>query len=191
MTFQEFAESVRTRYLDFYRKNLVELKSTQPTCAYELLVKPNNAANPEPFSLLRLDAVYQEAGEFKVVRVAMDQEAPSSGPAFDIAGLAVSTGTLSWESTTLSFRSSKFGVGLLQAWLSKWIDDSEIRKPDDSGLSGVIHSIGWNHADPETGAWEITIDFGSAPVQSLLELLELLNSWGAREIYLDSRSDQA
>lgn len=190
MTFLEHAESVRTRYLDFYRKNLAELKSTQPACAWELLVKPDNASNPEPFSLLRLDAVYQEAGEFKVVRVAMDQEAPFKGPAFDVDGLTVSTGALSWESVTLSFRSAAFGVGLLHAWLSKWIDDSESRKPDpDTGLTGVIHSIAWNQAGPD--AWEITIDFGSAPVGSLLELLGLLGSFGAREILLESRPEQA
>ena len=178
-----------TVYLSSLRvgESLVELKVEHPMCVAELLVQPNGAQNPPPFSLLRVDAMYGSASSPSAVRIAFPVNPISQVAEFEHSGVRVHLGALSWENASVSFDASRFEIAHLGGWLSKWIDDAEVRVTDELGLAGVLHSIAWNSSGG--GIWEIIIDFGSAPVECAVELIETLAQHGVSTCYVKSDED--
>ncbi len=188
MAFEDQLQIARDNYLRFYREKLAEFKSEHPTCVAELLVQPNGAQNPPPFSLLRVDAMYGSASSPSAIRVAFPATPSSQLAEFEHRGVRIHLGALSWEHASVSFEAVQFDLAQLGDWLSKWIDDAEVRAVDDLGLAGVLHSIAWTSSGG--GLWEITIDFGSAPVACAMELIEALEQQGVTSCYFDSEEEK-
>ena len=152
-------------------------------------MRPNNAHNPEPFSLIRVDALFGTPPDVSAVRYELPVTQTIEFTRCEFSGVDVSIGAFSWENATFAFRESSFQLRGLKNWLSHWIDDQELRRPDHSGLSGVVHSIAWqssNEAD-----WQITIDLGSSPVTSALNFIEVLNFLGVTECTLSTHEQSA
>jgi hypothetical protein len=184
MTFENRLQRAREAYVGFYREKLIELKGEHPTCVAELLIQPNGAKNPTPFSLLRVDAMYGSASSPSAVRVAFPVEPVAQIEDFQVGRVCVHLGAISWEQASLTFEAPSFDLAQLRDWLSTWIDDAEVRAADDLGIAGVVHSIAWESSNE--GLWVITIDFGSAPVASAVGLIEALGQQGITECYFDS-----
>lgn len=187
MSILELLGPYRDKYVAFYRDSVVKWRHEHPDCVPEVMVQPNGAENPAPYSLLRIDAVYGGAAKPSAVRFAMDSENVDAATPLDFAGTPIAVQRITWEALRVSFRSRTFRMESLRSWLSSWIDDNDKRPVDDVGLAGVVHSIAWN-STPE-GDWEITIDFGSAPVAAFGELLYILFESGAESIVLDAPNE--
>jgi hypothetical protein len=180
----EQLQKAREGYLCFLREKLNELRLEQSSSAAEVLVRPNNAPNPEPFSLMRVDALFGTPPDVNAVRYELPVTKTVEFTRCQFSGVGVSIGAFSWENATFAFRESSFQLLGLKNWLSHWIDDQELRRPDHLGLSGVVHSIAWQSSNE--GDWQITIDFGSSPVTSALNFIEVLNFLGVAECSLST-----
>jgi len=165
-------ELARDEYITYYREKLTELKREHATCVTELLVQPNGAQNPPPFSLIRLDAMCGAPSSPNPFRIALQRRLTTQFIEVEHDGLKVQFGFVSWECATVSFEARRFALSCLRDWWSKWLDDQEIRPIDEFGFAGVAHSIAWNSSGG--GLWEITVDFGSAPVACALEFFDIL-----------------
>ena len=183
--FFEQAARFRNRYVSFYRHSIEESK-TEPGFAVELLVRPNGRTTPTPFCLTRIDIISGEATAPKIRRIADSLEEPGSSVAFQLpGGVEVQQVGFSWEALRLRFSGPEFAIDGLQGWLMRWLDADEIREPDASGLSGVVHDLAWAS---EHGTWQLDVDFGSAPMEALEDLLSNLSAAGVTSIQV-SRHD--
>jgi hypothetical protein len=183
--FFEQAAVARERYVSFFRQTITQLGSA-PNLAVELLVKPNGRDTPPPFCLMRIDAIYGSKENPEIQRIA-DHVDGQDQESFRLAGgLEILQNAFSWEALALDFSSAAFGVGRLRNWLDRWLDPDEIREPDTWGLSGVLHDVAWSCT--ENHSWQLHLDFGSAPIAALEELLTLLSDAGVKRITL-SRHD--
>jgi hypothetical protein len=187
MSILELLGPYRDKYVTFYRDCVVKWRNEHRDCVPEVMVQPNGAENPAPYSLLRIDAVYGGAAKPAAVRFAMDPEIVDTAALLDFAGTPIAVQRVSWEGLRVSFRSRDFRMQSLHSWLSSWIDENDKRPVDQIGLAGVVHSIAWNSTP--AGDWEITVDFGSAPVAAFGELLYLLLESGAKTIVLDGPNE--
>ena len=72
------------------------------------------------------------------------------------------------------------------AWLAKWYDPRDTRVADEDGLHNVVHNI----TAPEQSAegWNVSIDFGSGPLDAFTEFIELVKSSGASRLEIGSFS---
>lgn len=71
-------------------------------------------------------------------------------------------------------------------WFLKWMDPEDKKEKDSFGLHGIIHSLSVEQS-PEPDKSKLNVDFGSAPTDSLIELLNLLHLQGNEKLYLDSK----
>jgi hypothetical protein len=183
--FTQHAQDARDRYVAFYRSVLKQYASG-PEFAAEILIKPNGRNTPEPFCLMRADVILGSAPDFRIKRCrdALQHTEPIAfvGP----HGLHIEQRSFSWEALRLRFTSERFHVELLEHWLVRWLDPSKGRPPDSDGLAGVVHDLSWAQSDSRE--WELNIDFGSAPVAALEELLGCLSKCGVRDVTV-SRHD--
>jgi hypothetical protein len=183
--FFEQAANARDRYISFYRRAIDNLKSA-PNFAVELLVQPNGRNTAAPFCLTRLDAIHGSTGEPEIERIAdgIERGAMDSFRLSD--GLEIRQEDFSWEALRLTFSLKAFQIQTTGDWLRKWLDTDETREPDSWGLSGVVHDLAWSHKEPD--AWCLDLDFGSAPLSALQELLTLLSAVGIERVTV-SRHD--
>ncbi|MBK8000481.1 MAG: hypothetical protein IPK15_17625 [Verrucomicrobia bacterium] len=187
MELEHRLQIARDAYLRFLREKLGELKHAHPECATELLVELNNAANPRPFSLSRLDAIHGPSSAPQVSRIAFNCDAGRPHSILHCNGVVVNFSDVSWENVSVSFDAPSFDLAQLGGWLSRWIDEADERTTDESGLLGVIHSISWDSSP--IGGWKISIDFGSAPVECALEFIEKIQRQGVEACVIETEDE--
>lgn len=68
----------------------------------------------------------------------------------------------------------------LLKWFWRWFDENDDKEPGPDGLYGVVHYL----SDPEFEGDKLkfVVDFGSAPVEALNELVSVLVEMGARRL---------
>lgn len=86
--------------------------------------------------------------------------------------LRIEIKSITWDYTTFRLRPCEAldDCSWLRGWFLRWFDLEDTNKTDQEGLSGVVHFI----SDPERMDThvQVTIDFGSAPIQAFHELLD-------------------
>lgn len=68
-------------------------------------------------------------------------------------------------------------------WFEKWIDLADLKVEDNFGLHGVIHQV---HIEPIDDRTNLSIDFGSAPVEAAIEFFQVLFAMGNNKISIGS-----
>jgi len=91
-----------------------------------------------------------------------------------------------WEGYPVWFRHPDPNWALLDGWKKKWLVFDRQAERDEDGLCGLVHYLG--APTVEAGGFVYCIDFGSAPVDALTDLLNALVDMGASEIEV-GRSD--
>jgi hypothetical protein len=76
-----------------------------------------------------------------------------------------------------------FSIDALETWYGQWLDVAETNVPDADGLLGVVHDLAWR--TDGIGAREVVVDLGSAPLDALTTLLQILASAGVRHCVVD------
>jgi hypothetical protein len=69
------------------------------------------------------------------------------------------------------------------AWFTKWMNTNDDNPMDQYGLYNVIHHTTVERID---GGCKVTVDFGSAELNALYELLSILQLQGNRRLVLES-----
>lgn len=180
--FLEQAATARDRYIAFLRRAI----ETWQTEAVEVLVQLHGRETPSPFCLSRIDAILGTADAPRLQR-ACDGIAHDPECRFLLgSGIEVQQKSFSWEALQIEFSSREFTIEPLGPWLHRWLDPDETRSAGAVGLSGVVHDLAWSFTEPDV--WGLTLDLGSAPIDALSELLDLLARVGVRRITL-SRTD--
>ena len=80
-------------------------------------------------------------------------------------------------------------TGTVSAWLGRWMDVDDERKPGRDGLHRVVHFA----SDPAKRGKGVAlaIDLGSAPPEALVDLLDALAAVGARRVRIASQPSAA
>lgn len=89
-----------------------------------------------------------------------------------------------WNEVDLECSLFDVGAPLLQKWASYWLHDHKRR--NDFGLTDCVHGL--TFPQQEGGYCHFKVDFGSADVQSFVELLQVLQRLGVRRTRVYSRS---
>lgn len=191
MDLMEFLQSARDEYLTRYRAAIRKCRQTESHCHPEVWVQPNSAPGseetPDP---LCIDILCGERDNPKVFAV-MGGEAPEGAKVgtMQIGGARLTVFPIAWEMCVVWFARAIDAPdwSALASWKSKWMDRNKGACPgDEDELCNVAHYLG--KPVSEGGGFLFEVDFGSAPLDALMEMLDVLVGMGAREIEL-GRSD--
>ena len=72
----------------------------------------------------------------------------------------------------------------LLAWMDKWMDIPERRPKDENRLSQIVHNV--TQPERTQSGWSFSVDFGSAPLDAFVELIDVVRASGARKLQLGS-----
>jgi hypothetical protein len=185
-TIMELVDHEREAYQTVLMQLHAQLRSMGREVFSEIQIKLGEENAPEPYCLMRLDALYKEGEKVGTA------EANINNPLrFD--PLVETWSTLRIEAHPLVWNGIEFRVAgplpdddVVFAWLERWYDRADTGKPDSNGLLGVVHNVTQPQAGP--GRWEISIDFGSASIQAFTDFIELVKGTGATSLTIGSSS---
>jgi len=89
-----------------------------------------------------------------------------------------------WSEVDLECSAFDVRAPLLQKWATYWLHDYKRR--NDYGLTGCVHGL--TFPQQEGNFCHFKVDFGSAEVQSFVELLQVLQQLGVKRTRVYSRS---
>ncbi|MCT4611299.1 MAG: hypothetical protein N4A70_19085 [Pelagimonas sp.] len=126
-----------------------------------------------------IDLLGKDGEALSAVEVATDEDSYLGGLSLQYKALSVEFDCVSWEAMRFSFRPVPERLTGFEAWFDKWIDLEAIRRIDGQVFSNVIH-FAWL----ESGL--LDVDFGSAPTDAVIELLDLFQTSGVKSVLVSS-----
>jgi hypothetical protein len=185
MTIVSLISGERARYVDYFEFAVTSAKSENPTAVSELLISINNESIPYPYRYLRMDLIGKtDANEDKVYDLWLDPDATVDGKGFNLGDFTVELYPFTWCSTQIAFDKALPDEEKLKGFLTEWLDIADDRTDPRSGRSNAIHSASQIETNGEL--WFLTIDFGTAPADALLDLIDFLANEGMTRIIVQS-----
>lgn len=158
----------RSRYLDFFYKGIDHLKKGKIQFAVELLIETGGEELERPFNLLRVDFIFKDRENVdRISALQLDSYLDYESIKKTINNTQIDINPFCWDNCKVI--AGKIDKNKLTSWIEKWIDIEELRPTD---YSNSIHNCSMIQKANDTE--EITVDFGTAPIDALFELIEFL-----------------
>lgn len=183
----KLAAQVREHYIKALLASFAEFNGASSPSALEVMFELQRQASL-PYRLYRADMAANVSGQAKLQEVN-----PSTHLSFEPFKLDTGNGLVAavhpvvWNDVSIK-TDVRLPDGEIEAWAMQWLDMDDLHAQDENGLQGVIHSILRDDTGDE--GTELTIDFGSAPVGALNDLLSVLHKCGVSYITIHSGSVQ-
>ena len=177
------AEQVRGHYLRALLSSFAEYKASRQPSSLEVLLELHRE-EALPFRLYRVDMASNVNGETHLQEVNPSTHLRFEAFSVEVQGaLAVEVHPMNWNGVEV-YANTLPDVPAIEAWALKWLDAGDTHPQDEEGLQGVIHSV--TPQDSEAGSFRIAVDWGSAPLAALEELLHVLCTGGATIVKLST-----
>lgn len=126
----------------------------------------------------RVDAITNE-GKSKSFEANIDLP-KGEAELVEVDGLPIVLEPIVWNGVDLDCRGcTTISLQVLNNWFEQWFDEKEVRKQDENGTSGVIHSL-------RVEGSVVSVDFGSAPPEALVDLVSILTNLSPDRILIHS-----
>lgn len=188
MSFREEVERIREHYVQKYFAALHEYQTKGANVATEIQGQINSEEASRGFYLgcSRLDIIIIEP--LQAVEVHCSLVSPNQRLYSPLSGLTVELSDCGWYGIEFECETFRQTDAAFKEWFHKWYDASDAGIAVEEGLSGFVHCA--TTVQERDGACIFSVDFGSAPVESLLELLSVLHSQGIKQLSMGTRLSQ-
>ncbi len=181
MTVSELFRKERDDYVRALESCLTELRKTSPEAAAEVLVEVNSPETPRLFRLTRPDIISGPASDPKISRVVKDEIIQFAAHETILSqGAKLCLLPFRWDDLEVCLTGRISSWEPYEAWVTKWLDVSEVMGLPGAEFAGVIHQA--SMPSEQDGRWHIVIDMGSAGLDALNELLGVFQTIGAEFI---------
>lgn len=168
-------------YLEVYEKALAQYRMEDPNCTAEIGFKI-----PEPNLLIesfgRVDLVMKIGEKTEFVEIQIDNIKLAKEALFELEGIEIVLFPIVWNGIYFHCENFDFRNSNFIEWLDKWLDIEDKSYLKNKDFQNVIHRV----AVEQNSEFIVSIDFGSAPIDSLLEFISVLKAVGNQSVRLDS-----
>lgn len=166
----------RERYAEYFETVAANVASKAAACTRELLISINNDALSFPYRYLRTDLIEKNSdGSDQIYEVWLDPPQDREARGFKLGPVSVEIYPFTWCSAQIVFDRPLPDLGKLEAFLTAWLDVDDLRT-GTTGVANAIHSA--SPVETNGQLWYLTIDFGTATADALLDLIDFLANEG-------------
>lgn len=184
MSIVSIAAAERERYVQHFEASLANLRSRNAQCARELLISIDNEALPYPYRYVRVDAIETLNGARDTLyEFWLDPAADAEARGFQLGPVTVEIYPFTWCAAQIAFDRPP-DTNKLEALLTGWLHVEDENSAGE-GPAKAIHSASPVETNGEL--WYLTIDFGTAPADVFLDLLDFHGNEGADRIIILSQ----
>lgn len=181
MTITSLIGDVRRRYIEFFTAARDRISASEGDVATEVLVALNNEQIPYPYRYLRVDVLSKNSHDaIKPFELTLDPDPNFEATEFKFGGVQVVIYPFSWNRAQIVFEKAIADEQQLDRFITRWLDVEETEARAYDNLSGAAHSFTPVESNGEW--WYLTVDFGTAPVEAMIEFIEILASHGMTRV---------
>ncbi len=178
MPIDALLEQSRNEYQMHLKQAAIAERLKNPNLVTELAMRINGESWDERLLLVRIDIVSGDPDKPELINVeshaveAMPRDTPSE---LVIDGVIVKVARFRWDRCVVKLNPGPTSWSPIWKWFDSWFDIEGRHQPDDDGFESVIHAF----SPPEPtadGSIVLTIDFGSAPITCVTELIKSCRS---------------
>ncbi len=173
----------QARYVDFFERAVADARRARTHAARELLISINNEALAYPYRYLRIDLITKESqGPNEFLQLLDGPDPGFEGRSFDLGGAIIELHPFAWCETQIAFDAPPADLHSIETYLTDWLDLEDRKRTGDAGPPNAIHSA--TPIETNGQLWFLTIDFGTAPPDALIDLIDLLLNQGMNRIII-------
>jgi len=175
---------ILNKHRQVYIRQLLEFYKERTEGARELLLKMNSEKEDLLFDLSRMDYLLKDNEDWKIEELSPDTFANHRPIGFSFGKMQIELNPIYWHGCQFVINKQSDDIEWLKSWTLKWIDEDELIPKDNDGLTGAIHNVTTPTID--NGAITFTVDLGTASVDSVIELVELIKQTGTDKLVINS-----
>ena len=160
------------QYESTYRSQVEQNEEVYPEIAFEI-------SGGVYKSLFVADFIGKNGNNNSVIEVGTTDAAYGGDQSFEYNGLSIEFGHVSWDAMRLELDPMPQNIAGFERWFDRWIDLDGAYRIEGAFLSHVIHSV--SIRDDSLG-----IDFGTAPRDAFVQLLDLFKANRVETIRISS-----
>ena len=177
-------DAEREHYLSAYLRAIAEARRSNDVALPEVKVETAREKFRKPYRYYTLDLFCRrgdKSGPVEVNLASAKQRPPVSE---NWQGMDVTLHPFVWNGLEFRLDADLADDAPLVAWMDKWMDLGEKKPRDDQRLSQIVHNV--TQPQRTDAGWSFSVDFGSAPLDAFVELIEVLRASGAKRLELGS-----
>lgn len=175
---------ILTRHRQVYILQLIEFYEKRTEGAREFLLKMNSEKEDLLFNLSRMDYLVKKEEDWKIEELSPDSFANHRPIGFSFGNMQIVLNPIFWHGSQFIINKESDDIEWLKSWTQKWIDEDELIPKDKDGLTGTVHNVTTPIID--NGTITFTVDLGTASVDSVIELVELIKQTGTDKLVINS-----
>lgn len=166
-------KEILNKHRDYYLEKFSNYTNSIDDVIIELLIEMPYEEPEEIFRLFRYDCATKGKEGPNLKEFNADGFLNHKEINFSINGKTIVLAPIGWNGVDISVDNYSSDIIDIVNWATKWLDPQDEKAQDSNNLQGVIHNI----SKPEKVNEKITfsVDFGSAPTEAVLDLLEILS----------------
>ncbi len=179
-------KEILKRQRELYLNDLLDFYKDKISGVREVMLELNNDEPILQFKLYRLDYYEQFEGEPKPTELNSDKYLDFEPILYNYGEMAIELNPFYWNGCEFVLETNSFENDWLIEWTKKWIEEADDKQEDASGLMGVIHSVTKPEFNNDT--FSFSVDFGSADIESFLDLINQIYLQDIKSIRIGSFS---
>jgi len=172
-----------------YHNAVAEARAQHEKAHVEIGIELNDSSLPEANRICKIDILVQDGQSSGAVVVTLNNWNQFE-PVVDLSdGFEVELNPGKWDNLHFECNSDLSLTPGIADWFYRWLDlDEKSGRPKDKyGIGQCVHTL-WGPYSKGIESW-IGVDFGSAPAEAALELLEILREDGATRVRVGTFND--
>lgn len=169
----------RDRYAAYFETVAANMAAKGTAFARELLISINNEALAYPYRYFRADLIEKAVdGSDQFYEVWLDPSQDFEATGFQLGQVRIEIYPFTWCDVQIAFDRPLPSLSKLEEILTAWLDIDET-KTSPTGVANAIHAA--SQVETNGQLWYLTIDFGTASADALLDLIDFFANEGKAE----------
>jgi hypothetical protein len=177
-------DAERENYLAVYLRAISEARRAHDVAVAEVKVETTQEKFRKPYRYYTLDIFWRRGDQSGPIEVNIATASAFPRVREDWQGLDVTLHPFVWNGLEFRLDGDLADEAGLLAWMDKWMDIPERKPKDENHLSQIVHNV--TQPERTQGGWSFSVDFGSAPLDAFVELIDVVRASGTKRLELGS-----
>jgi hypothetical protein len=180
----QMLDAERENYRSVYLRAICEARGRHDVAMPEVKVETTTEELRKPYRYYTLDIFCRRGDKSGPMEVNLTAASDFAPVRENWQGLDVTLHPFVWNGLELRLDGDLADDARLVAWMDRWMDIGDKKPKDENHLSQIVHNV--TQPERTRGAWSFSVDFGSAPLDAFVELIDVVRASGAKKLELGS-----
>jgi len=177
-------DAERENYLSVYLRGIAAARDKHDAAVPEVRIETTKEKLRKPYRYYILDIFCRRGDQSGPIEVNLAAAAAFRPVNEKWQGLDVTLHPFVWNGLEFRLDGDLADEAGLLAWMDKWMDIPERKPKDENRLSQIVHNV--TQPERTESGWSFSVDFGSAPLDAFVELIDVVRASGTKRLELGS-----